>query len=77
MHPDAHCGQDVAITKCLLAAGQLRSGIYTPAEYYSAMRRDETQPFATTCMGLESVILTDMGHMEKDKDHMVPLVCGT
>lgn len=41
------------------------------------MRRDKTQPFATTCMGLKSVILTDMGHMEKDKDHMVPLVCGT
>ena len=33
--------------------------IYT-MEYYSAIRRDETRPFATTWMSLENITLNEM-----------------
>ena len=33
--------------------------IYT-IEYYSAIRRDETRPFATTWMSLENITLNEM-----------------
>ena len=45
-------------------------------EYYSAIKKNETMPFAATWMGLEIVILSEVSQTEKDKYHMISLMCG-
>ena len=42
-------------------------------EYYSVIKRNETVPFAATWMGLEIIIITEVGHSEDDKYH-IPLM---
>ena len=49
--------------------------IYT-MEYYSAIKKNEIMPFATTWMQLEIIILSEVCQREKDKYHMVSLICG-
>ena len=44
--------------------------IYT-MEYYSAIRRDEILPFATTWMDLEIIILSEINQIEKVENHMI------
>ena len=50
--------------------------IYT-MEYYSAVQKNERMPFAATWMDLEIIILSEVSQTEKDKYHMIPLICGT
>ena len=50
--------------------------IYT-MEYYSAIRKDEYPPFASTWMGLEENMLSEISQAEKVNYHMVSLICGT
>ena len=47
--------------------------IYT-MEYYSAVK-NEIIPFAATWMDTEIIILSEVSQTEKDKCHMIPLVC--
>ena len=42
-------------------------------EYYSATKKNEILPFATTWMDLEMIILSEV--KEKDKYH-ISLICG-
>ena len=49
--------------------------IYT-IEYYSAIKRNEIMPFAATWMQLEIIILSEISQKEKDKYHMISLICG-
>ena len=49
--------------------------IYT-MEYYSAIRRKQILPFATMWMKLEGIMLSEIRPEEKDKYHMIPLICG-
>ena len=49
--------------------------IYT-MEYYSAIKKNEILPFATTWMELEGIMLSEISQSEKDKKHMISLVCG-
>ena len=49
--------------------------IYT-IEYYSAMKNNKTMPFAATWMQLEMIILSEVSQKEKDKYHMISLICG-
>ena len=49
--------------------------IYT-MEYYSAIRKNEIMPFAATWMDLEFVIPSKVSQTEKDKYHMILLICG-
>ena len=44
--------------------------------YYSAIKKNEIMPFAATWMDLESVILSEVSQTEKDKYHMISLICG-
>ena len=46
-------------------------------EYYSAIKKNEIMPFAATWMDLEIVILSKVSQKEKDKYHMISLICGT
>ena len=43
-------------------------------EYYSAIIMNEIMPFAATRMDLEIVILSEV--RQKDKYHMILLICG-
>ena len=49
--------------------------IYT-MEYYSAIKKNEILPFAATWMDLEFIILSEVSQTEKDKYHMISLICG-
>ena len=49
--------------------------IYT-MEYYSAIQKTEILPFAATWMDLEMIILSEVSQTEKDKYHMISLICG-
>ena len=47
--------------------------IYT-MEYYSAIKKNETMPFAATWMDLEIIILSEVSQTEKEKYHMILLI---
>ena len=50
--------------------------IYT-MEYYSATKnKNKVLLFATTSMDLEGIMLSEESQMEKDKCHMISLICG-
>ena len=40
-------------------------------EYYSAIKKNEIMPFATTWIDLEIIILSEVSQTEKDKYHMI------
>ena len=44
-------------------------------EYYSAMKKNEVIPFAATWRKLEIIILSEVRQKEKDKHHMLSLLC--
>ena len=43
--------------------------------YYSGIKKDEIMPFAATRMDLKTVILSEVSQTEKDKYHMMSLIC--
>ena len=45
-------------------------------EYYSGIKKNEIMPFAATWMDLEMIILSEVSQTEKDKYHMILLICG-
>ena len=49
--------------------------IYT-MDYYSAIKKNEILPFATTWMKLEGIMLSEISRSEKDKYHMTSLIWG-
>ena len=44
--------------------------------YYSAIKKDKIMSFAATWMELETLILSEVSPKEKDKYHMISLICG-
>ena len=50
--------------------------IYT-VEYYTAERKKELLPFATAWMELESIMLSEISQVVKDKCHMISPISGT
>ena len=49
--------------------------IYT-MEYYSALKKKEILSSATTWMNLEGIMLSEVSQTEKDKYHVISLICG-
>jgi len=45
-------------------------------EYHLAIKKNEIMPFAATWMGLEFIRLSEINQEEKEKYHMVSLICG-
>ena len=45
-------------------------------EYYSAIRKKQILPFATTWMELEDIMLSEISQAGKDKYQMISLICG-
>ena len=49
--------------------------IYT-MEYYSVIKRNETELFVVRCMDLETVIQNEVSQKEKNKYHMLTNIYG-
>ena len=45
-------------------------------EYYSPIKKNAIMSFAATWMDLEIITLSDVSQTEKDKYHMISLICG-
>ena len=45
-------------------------------EYYSAMKKNKIMSFAATWKDLEIIILSVVSQTEKDKYHLISLICG-
>ena len=45
-------------------------------EYYSVIKKNEIIPFSATWMNLEIIILSEVSQKEKDKYHIISLICG-
>ena len=45
-------------------------------EYYLAMKKKKILSFATVWMDMESIMLSEISQSEKDKYHMISLICG-
>ena len=45
-------------------------------EYYSAIKKNEIMPCAATWMEVEIIILSEVSQKEKDRYHMISLICG-
>ena len=50
--------------------------IYT-MEYYAAETKKELLPFATAWMELESIMLSEISQVVRDKYHIISLLSGT
>ena len=46
-------------------------------DYYTAERQKELLPFATAWMELESIVLSEVNQVMKDKYHMISPLSGT
>ena len=45
-------------------------------EYCSAIKKNKILPFVATWMDLESILLSEVSQTEKDKYHVILLICG-
>jgi len=45
--------------------------------YYSAIKKNEIMPFAATWMDIEIVMHSEVSQAEKEKYHVVSLICKT
>ena len=50
--------------------------VYIYNGYYPAIKKNETMPFATTWMDLEITVLSEVSQIEKDKHHVILLICA-
>ena len=61
--------------KCPLPGGQIKQLQYIHTmKYYSIIKKKERMLFAVTCMDIEIVTLSEVS--QKDKYHMISLICG-
>ena len=49
--------------------------IYT-TEYYWDIKKKKKLPFVTAWMNLENIMLSEISQSEKNKSHMISLICG-
>ena len=49
--------------------------IYT-MKYYLTIKKKKISPFATEWMDLGNIILSEISQSEKDKYHIISLICG-
>ena len=45
-------------------------------EYYSATKKNAIMSFVAICIDLEIIILSEVRQKEKNKYHMISLICG-
>ena len=63
--------------KCPSTEAQIKNmwHIYT-MEYNSAIKKDEIMSFAAIWLDLETITLSEVTQIVKDKHHSIPLICG-
>ena len=76
MHPYVHCSiiynsQDKGKNEVSINEWMKKLWYRYTVEYYSAIKRNEILPFATTCIDLEGIMLSEISQTEKDKYHMI------
>ena len=78
VHPNVHSStiynsQDREQPKCPSTEEWIKKMWYTyTLEYYSAIKKNEIMSFAATWI----IILNEVNQKEKDKYHVVSLICG-
>ena len=45
-------------------------------EYYSTIKKKKMLPFAMAWMDMENIMLSEISQSEKEKYHMISLICG-
>ena len=55
--------------------GYTHTHIYTMG-YHSAIKQNKIKSLAVTWMDLEIIVLNEVNPTEKDKHHMISLLCG-
>ena len=50
--------------------------IFYTMEHYSAIKKNKIMPFAVTWIELEILILNEVNQKQKNKYHMISLICG-
>ena len=45
-------------------------------EYFSAIKKNKIMPSAATWMDITIIILNEVNQKEKDKCHVISLICG-
>ena len=45
-------------------------------EYYLAIKKKKVLPFATAWLDLENIMPSEISPSEKDKYHIISLICG-
>ena len=50
--------------------------VHFTMEYYSAVKKKEILPFVRAWMDLEAIMVSEISQSEKDKYHMISLICG-
>ena len=81
-HPSVHCS--IIYNRQEMEAAQVSINrwedkqlwdIYT-MEYYLAIKKKKILPFVAVWMDLENIMLSEISQSEKDKYHMISLICG-
>ena len=49
---------------------------HTYIQWNISHKKNKIMPFAATWMDLDIIILSEASHKEKDKYHMMSLICG-
>ena len=81
MHLYAHCSithnsQSMDATQASTIDKRIKKRWYTcTMKYYSVVKKNRILPFATTWMDLEGIMLSEISQTEKDKHHVISLIC--
>ena len=46
-------------------------------DYYTAWIKEQILTYVATWMDLEDIMLSEISQSQKDKNRMIPLMCGT
>ena len=58
-----------------MKSGRVMPPAWFLLEYYSAIKKNKIIPFAASLMKLEILILSEVSQKERDKYHMISLIC--
>ena len=61
--------------KCPLTDEWIKMWYIYTMEYYSTIKKNKIMPFSATWMHLGIIILREVSQTEKDKYHMISLIC--
>ena len=68
--------ESVVVCVCSLSIHAHKDTYIHTVEYYLALKKYERMPFAATLMDTGVIILSEVSQREKDKYHVISLICG-